>query len=126
MSLYTDRGAHYFHTPKAGARSIGPIRPRSAGRSRNWASSIGAFSPQARADRSGPSQTLAGPLAEGAQARRNSTVEAANAFIREVYLPAHNARFANLPSGEGSAFIPVPGVDLDEILCVAGGAPGRK
>ena len=44
-------------------------------------------------------------------------IEAA-AFIREVYLPAHNARFAVLPAGEGSAFTPIPGVDLDEILCV--------
>ena len=46
------------------------------------------------------------------------TVEAANAFIREVYLPEHNARFAVDPAGEGSAFTPIPGVDLDEILCV--------
>jgi hypothetical protein len=46
------------------------------------------------------------------------TAEAANAFIRDVYLPAHNARFAVDPAGEGSAFTPIPGVDLDEILCV--------
>ena len=45
-------------------------------------------------------------------------IEAANAFLRDCYLPAHNARFAVLPAGEGSAFTPVPGVDLDEILCV--------
>ena len=45
-------------------------------------------------------------------------IEAANAFIRDVYLPAHNARFAVPPAGEGSAFTPIPGVDLDEILCV--------
>jgi hypothetical protein len=37
-------------------------------------------------------------------------------FIREVYLPAHNARFAVDPAGEGSAFTPIPGVNLDEIL----------
>ena len=34
------------------------------------------------------------------------------------YLPAHNARFAIPAAGEGSAFTPIPGVDLDEILCV--------
>jgi hypothetical protein len=45
-------------------------------------------------------------------------IEAANAFICETYLPAHNARFAVEPAGEGSAFTPIPGVDLDEILCV--------
>jgi hypothetical protein len=32
--------------------------------------------------------------------------------------PAHNAHFAVEPAGEGSAFTPIPGVDLDEILCV--------
>ena len=47
-----------------------------------------------------------------------TTAEAANTFIREVYLPAHNARFAVDPAGEGSAFTPIPGVNLDEILCV--------
>ena len=45
-------------------------------------------------------------------------IEAANAFLRDVYLPAHNARFAVPSAGEGSAFTPIPGVDLDEILCV--------
>ena len=45
-------------------------------------------------------------------------IEAANAFLRDRYLPAHNARFAVEPAGEGSAFTPIPGVDLDEILCV--------
>ena len=34
-SLYTDRGAHYFHTPKAGGQIDRVIRPRSAGRSSN-------------------------------------------------------------------------------------------
>ena len=43
---------------------------------------------------------------------------AASAFIRQVYLPAHNARFAVDPAGEGSAFTPIPGVELGEILCV--------
>ena len=44
-------------------------------------------------------------------------IEAANAFIRDVYLPVHNARFAVEPAGEGSAFTAIPGVDLGEILC---------
>ena len=47
-----------------------------------------------------------------------TSLEAANAFIRDVYLSAHNARFAVDPVGEGSAFTPIPGVNLDEILCV--------
>ena len=43
MSLYTDRGAHYFHAPTSRpARSIGVIRPRSEGRSSSSESSISA------------------------------------------------------------------------------------
>jgi hypothetical protein len=40
------------------------------------------------------------------------------AFIRDVYIPAHNARFAVKPEQEGSAFVAITGVDLAEILCV--------
>ncbi len=47
-----------------------------------------------------------------------ASIDKANAFIREVYLPAHNQRFAVEATEPGSAFTPIPGVDLDEILCV--------
>jgi len=38
-----------------------------------------------------------------------STVEAANQYLRESYLPDHNARFAVEPAEEGSAFVPFVG-----------------
>ncbi|MGH8514640.1 MAG: hypothetical protein ACREV8_12005 [Gammaproteobacteria bacterium] len=47
-----------------------------------------------------------------------TTVKAANVFLRDVYIPAHNARFAVQAEQEGSAFVAIPGADLDEILCV--------
>ena len=46
------------------------------------------------------------------------TMEAANAFLREVYIPAHNARFGVKPEQDGTAFVAIRGVDLNEILCV--------
>ncbi|MGE5289437.1 MAG: hypothetical protein ACM3ML_19995 [Micromonosporaceae bacterium] len=46
-----------------------------------------------------------------------TTLEAANAFLRETYLPAHNRRFAVDPEQEGSAFVPWTGGDPGEILC---------
>jgi hypothetical protein len=47
-----------------------------------------------------------------------ATVEAANRFIREVYLPAHNARFAVAPELPDSAFVAVADRGaLAEILC---------
>ena len=41
----------------------------------------------------------------------------ANRFLREVYLPLHNARFATPAEDKGSAFVPFAGA-LDDILCV--------
>ena len=41
----------------------------------------------------------------------------ANRFLKEVYLPQHNARFATPAEGQGSAFVPFAGA-LDDILCV--------
>ena len=84
----------------SGSSTSGPIRPQARGRSER------AF------------QTLQDRLPKELRLAGVTDIEAANAFIREVYLPAHNARFAVDPAGEGSAFTPIPGVDLDEILCV--------
>ena len=47
-----------------------------------------------------------------------TTMEAANAWLRDTYIPAHNARFAIKAEQEGSAFVAVPGLDLAEVLCV--------
>ena len=45
-------------------------------------------------------------------------MDAANAFLRDVYIAAHNARFAVAAEQQGTAFVAIAGVDLDEILCV--------
>ena len=118
MSLYTDRGSHYFRTTKAGEIDRG--HPTRVGRALEQlgVEHIGAFSPQARGRSERAFGTLQDRLVKELKLAGIATVEAANAFIREVYLPAHNARFAVDPAGEGSAFTPIPGVDLDEILCV--------
>ncbi|MGO9845359.1 MAG: hypothetical protein ACLPKT_01790, partial [Methylocella sp.] len=79
---------------------------------------IGAYSPQARGRSERTFGTLQDRLVKELALAGITDIEAANAFIREVYLPAHNARFAVEPASEGSAFTPIPGVDLDEILCV--------
>jgi len=46
-------------------------------------------------------------------------IEAANRFVRDVYLPAHNARFAKPPEIEESAFVALADpAALAEILCL--------
>jgi transposase len=118
MSLYTDRGSHYFRTTKAGA--IDRSCPTQVGRALKQlgVEHIGAFSPQARGRSERAFQTLQDRLVKELKLVGITTIDAANAFLREVYLPDYNARFAVEPAGESSAFTPIPGVDLDEILCV--------
>ena len=118
MSLYTDRGSHYFRATKAG--EIDRDHPTQVGRALEQlgVEHIGAYSPQARGRSERMFATLQDRLVKEFKLAGITDIEAANAFLREVYLPAHNARFAVDPAGEGSAFTPIPGVDLDEILCV--------
>jgi transposase len=118
MSLYTDRGAHYFYSPEAGA--IDRKQPTQVGRALTQlgVEHIGAHSPQARGRSERAFATLQDRLVKELRLAGIRTVEAANAFIRDVYLPEHNRRFAVAPAQPGSGFTLIAGVDLDEILCV--------
>ena len=46
-----------------------------------------------------------------------ATLEAANRYLVEHFLPVHNATFACAPRDPASAFVPLGSVDLDPILC---------
>jgi transposase len=119
MSLYTDRGAHYFRTAETGGRiERGHLTQVGRSLAQLGVEHIGAYSPQARGRSERTFQTLQERLVKELKLAGIASIEAANAFIREVYLPAHNARFAVPAAQPGSAFTPIPGVDLDEILCV--------
>ena len=109
MSLYTDRGAHYFHTPKAGGE-VDRGHPTQVGRALEQlgVEHIGAYSPQARGRSERAFATLQDRLVNELALAGITDIAAANAFIGEVYLPAHNARFAIPAAGEGSAFTPIP------------------
>ena len=119
MSLYTDRGAHYFYTPTAGGE-VDRSRPTQVGRAleRLGVEHIAAYSPQARGRSERVFQTLQDRLVKELALKEIDTVEAANLFLRDVYIPEYNARFAVAAAQEGTAFVAIPGVDLAEILCV--------
>jgi transposase len=119
LSLYTDRGSHYFHTPAAGA-AVDRAAPTQVGRAlaHLGVEHIAAYSPQARGRCERVFHTLQDRLAKELALAGISTVDAANVFIRDVYLPLHNARFAVKPEQEGSAFVAIAAIDLKEILCV--------
>ena len=119
MSLYTDRGSHYFYTPEAGGK-VDKVRLTQVGRAlaHLGVEHIAAYSPQARGRSERLFQTLQDRLPKELALNAITTMDAANAFIRDHYIPAHNARFAVTAEQEGSAFVAIPSVDLNEILCV--------
>lgn len=118
-SLYTDRGSHYFHTPQAD----GPVdkdRLTQVGRALKHLGieHIPAYSPEAR----GRSERMFGTLQdrmikELAKAGIREP-DAANAWIRDVYLPQHNARFAKPAALEENAFVAADPALLAETLCI--------
>jgi hypothetical protein len=111
MSLYTDRGAHYFRTTKAGEIDRGCLTQVGRALEQLGVEHIGAHSPQARGRSERTFQTLQDRLVKELKLAGIASIEAANTFIREVYLPAHNQRFAvataepGWPSGRSPASI---------------------
>lgn len=119
LSLYTDRGSLYFVTPEA----VGPVdrrRPTQLGRAlaHLGVEHIAAYSPQARGRSERLFQILQDRLVRELALAGITTVEAGNRLIREVYIPAHNVRFAVKAAQEGTVFVAFPGVDLTKILCI--------
>ena len=79
---------------------------------------IAAYSPQARGRSERLFQTLQDRVPKELALACITTMGAANAWLRDAYIPAHNARFTVKAEQEGSAFVAVPGLDLTEVLCV--------
>jgi transposase len=118
-SLYSDRGSHYFHTPMAD----GPVdkdRLTQVGRALKQLGieHIPAYSPEARGRSERMFGTLQDRLIKELAKAGIADIDAANAFIAAVYLPAHNARFAKPAALPERAFVTVTDpAALAEILC---------
>jgi transposase len=118
-SLYTDRGSHYFFTPKAG-EAVDKDRLTQVGRALEQLGieHIPAYSPEARGRSERMFGTLQDRLPKELKLAGITTIAEANRFIREVYLPAHNARFARPAALHESAFVAADPALLREVLCV--------
>lgn len=119
-SLYTDRGSHYFFTPKAG-EPVDRKQLTQVGRAldRLGVEHIAAYSPEARGRSERMFGTLQDRLPKELALAGVTGIEAANAFIKEVYLPRHNARFAKPAELDDSAFVPLADpAQLTETLCI--------
>jgi transposase len=118
-SLYTDRGSHYFETPEAGGRVSKTVLTQ-FGRALKQLGieHIAAYSPQARGRSERVFGTLQDRLPKEFALAGIRTVEAANRWLREVYLADHNERFAIEAAQEGSAFVTDAAGAWREILCI--------
>lgn len=118
-SLYTDRGGHYFTTPEAGGK-IDRDNPTQVGRAlaQLGIEHIPAYSPEARGRSERMFGTLQGRLPPELRWAGITTLDGANRYLREVYVPTHNARFRVASAEAGSAFVPYVGRALADILCV--------
>jgi transposase len=117
MSLYTDRAGWAFETPKAGAK-VDKSHMTQVGQAlaRLGIEHIPSYSPQARGRSERMNRTLQDRLVNELKAAKINTVEEANRYLKERYLPTHNEALAKPPQDPTSVFVELGEVDLDEIF----------
>ena len=118
-SLYTDRGSHFFHTPKAG----GPVDKAQLTQLGRVLAQLGiehipSYTPQARGRIERLFQTWQGRLPQELASAGIKTMEEANEYIRRKFMPWHNRTLKVQPAEFGSAFVRCMHADLDGICCV--------
>lgn len=118
-SFYTDRGSHYWYTPEAD----GPVDKTQFTQVRRGLHQLGismipAYSPEARGRCERQFRTHQGRLPNELAAMGIRTMEEANRYLQEVYMPAFNAEFMVTPYSDKSAFVPWSNImSLDDVLC---------
>jgi len=79
---------------------------------------IAAYSPEARGRSERMFRTLQDRLPKDLALAAITDVEGANRWLREVWLPRHNARFAVEAAEAGSGFVPVAQAQWRDVLCI--------
>ena len=117
-SFYTDRGSHYWNTPEAGGR-VDKENLTQFGRAMRQLGieMIPAYSPEARGRSERAFRTHQDRLVKELALAGITEMEQANAYIRDVYMPAYNNEFAVTPEESASMFVPWAGTPLQDILC---------
>lgn len=119
-TLYTDRGSHYWHTPKAGGK-VDKDNPTQFGRAMGelGIGMIAGYSPQARGRSERMFGTLQGRLPQELARAGITEMEEANEFLK-TFWPRFNEAFTTAPKEPKSAFsrlLPALGTKLPEIFC---------
>ena len=118
-ALYSDRGSHFFVTPKAGEK-VDKQRLTQVGRAMKelGVQMIPAYSPQARGRSERSFGTWQGRLPQELRLAKISELEQANRFLREKYIGEFNTKFSAAASEKGTAFRKCSRKDLDWIFTV--------
>ena len=120
-SLYTDRGSHYWHTPKVDGK-VDKNQPTEFGRAMAelGIEMIPGYTPQARGRSERLFGTVQGRLPQELARAGVTEMEEANAFFA-TFWPRFNASFAVRPKEERSAFVPLTlqtRKRIPDILCL--------
>jgi transposase len=118
-ALYSDRGSHFFVTPKAG-EPVDKHRLTQVGRAMKelGVQMIPAYSPQARGRSERNFATWQGRLPQELRVAGITSVEDANRFLREHYVEKFNAKFKVPAEQKTSAFRRCGRSDLDWLFTV--------
>jgi transposase len=118
-ALYSDRGSHFFVTLKAGEK-VDKHRPTQVGRAMKelGIQMIAAYSPQARGRSERSFGTWQGRLPQELRLAGLTTMEGANAFLRERYIQEFNDKFSAPAAEKGTAFRRTGRSDLQWIFSV--------
>jgi transposase len=106
-ALYSDRGSHFWLTPKVGGK-VDYHRRTQVGRALHelGVQMIPAYSPEARGRSERNFGTWQGRLPQELRLRQLRTLEAANRFLREDYIPSSTAVFRSRPGSGGMLLCP--------------------
>ena len=116
--LYTDRGSHYFFTPKGADRVSPGLTQVGRALKQLGIEHIAAYSPEARGRSERAFRTLQDRLPKELKLAGIATIAAANRYLAETFIPDYNARFGIAAEQPGSAFVPTSGQAWREVLCV--------
>jgi transposase len=118
-ALYSDRGSHFWLTPKVGGK-VDYQRRTQVGRALHelGVQMIPAYSPQARGRSERSFGTWQGRLPQELRLAGCGTMEQANQFLRERYVAEFNRRFQVAAAQRGNAFVPCRSRDLNLIFAL--------
>lgn len=118
-SIYSDRGGHFFHTPKSGGKvDLANLTQIGRAMYELGIEMIPAYSPQARGRCERFFHTWQDRLPKELKLHGIRTLDEANRYIREEFIPWHNENISVAPEEKGSVFSAYQGRDLDFVFCV--------